>query len=77
MPTKKGEKERKDKEKEKKNDKMTEKEQCFINLEKNAGNREHIIFLPLILIVTLKRAQKSPWGKIYDIIPPVSLFFPP
>jgi hypothetical protein len=56
---------------------MTEKEQCFINLEKNAGNRGHIIFLPLILIVTLKRAQKSPWGKIYDIIPPVSLFFPP
>jgi hypothetical protein len=31
-PTKKGEKERKDKGKEKKSDKMTEKEQCFIKL---------------------------------------------
>jgi hypothetical protein len=31
-PTKKGEKERKDKGKEKKSDKMTEQEQCFIKL---------------------------------------------
>ena len=48
------------------------------NLEKNAGNRGHnIIFFPLLfLIVTLKRAQKSNWGKIYDIFSPVSLFFP-
>jgi hypothetical protein len=42
------------------------------NLEKNAGNRGHnLIFLPrcpnIILIVTLKRVQKSNWGKIYDI----------
>jgi hypothetical protein len=48
------------------------------NLEKNAGNRGHniIFFPPIILIVAQKRAQKSDWGKIYDIFPPVSLFFP-
>ncbi len=50
---KKGEKERKDKGKEKISDKMTEQEQCFIkfmgNLEKNAGNRGHNIkFFPLL-----------------------------
>ncbi len=27
-------------------------------------------FPPIILIVTLKRAQKSNWGKIYDIFSP-------
>jgi hypothetical protein len=43
------------------------------NLEKNAGNRGHnIIFLTLLfLIVTPKRAQKSNWGKIYDIFSPL------
>jgi hypothetical protein len=57
---------------------MTEKEQCFINLEKNEGNRGHnIIFLPLILIVTPKRAQKSNWGKIYDIFSPCVFIFSP
>jgi hypothetical protein len=50
---KKGEKERKDKGKEKISDKKTEQEQCFIKLwetwEKNAGNRGHnIIFFPLL-----------------------------
>jgi hypothetical protein len=48
---KKGEKERKHKGKEKKSDKMTEQEQCFIKLWetwKNAGNRGHIIFFPLL-----------------------------
>jgi hypothetical protein len=50
---KKGEKERKDKGKEKISDKKTEHEQCFIKLwetwKKNAGNRGHnIIFFPLL-----------------------------
>ena len=50
---KKGEKERKDKGKEKISDKKTEQEQCFIKLwetwKKNAGNRGHnIIFFPLL-----------------------------
>jgi len=50
---KKGEKERKDKGKEKISDKKTEQEQCFIkimgNSEKNAGTRGHnIIFFPLL-----------------------------
>jgi hypothetical protein len=45
------------------------------NLEKNAGNRGHnIIFFPLcpdiILIVKLKRIQKTNWGKMYDIFSP-------
>ncbi len=49
----KGEKERKDKGKEKISDKKTEQEQFFHkimgNLEKNAGNRGHnIIFFPLL-----------------------------
>ena len=49
-----GEKERKDKGKEKIRDKKTEQEQCFIKLwetwrKKNAGNRGHnIIFFPLL-----------------------------
>jgi hypothetical protein len=34
------------------------------------------ILLNIILIVTLKRAQKSNWGKIYDIFSPCG-FFPP
>jgi hypothetical protein len=39
-------------------------------LEKNAGNRGYIkFFSPIILVVALKRAQKSNWGKIYDIFP--------
>ena len=36
------------------------------NLEKNAGNRGHNIISPIILIVALKRAQKSDWGKIWQ-----------
>jgi hypothetical protein len=48
------------------------------NSEKNAGNRGHnIIFFPLLLIVTLKKAQKSNWGKIYDIFFPLCLYFFP
>jgi hypothetical protein len=35
------------------------------------------IFSPIILIVALKRAQKSDWGKIYDIFSPcVFIFYP-
>ena len=45
------------------------------NLEKNAGNRGHNIFSPIILIVTLK--EKNPTGGKYMIFfPPVSLSFP-
>ena len=77
-PTKKEKKERKDKGKEKIRDKKTEQEQCFIKLwetwKKNAGNRGHP---PLILTVALKRAQKSDWGKIYDIFSPLCLYFFP
>ncbi len=53
-PTKKGEKERKDKGKEKISDKKTEQKKkmfhkIMVNLEKNAGNRGHnIIFFPLL-----------------------------
>jgi hypothetical protein len=50
------------------------------NLEKNAGNRGHnIIFFPYYfnLIVTLKRAQKSNWGKVYDIFSPCVFIFSP
>jgi hypothetical protein len=52
------------------------------NLEKMQaiGDMISYFFPPhpnIILIVTLKRVQKSNWEKIYDIFPPVSLFFPP
>ena len=33
-------------------------------------------FSPIILIVALKREQKSDWGKIYDIFSPCVFFFP-
>ncbi len=46
------------------------------NLEKNAGNRGHI-FSPIILIVVLKREQKSDWGKINDIFSPCIFIFSP
>ena len=53
LADKKGEKERKDKGKEKISDKVTEQEQCFIKLwetwKKNAGKcRHNIIFFPLL-----------------------------
>jgi hypothetical protein len=75
----KGEKERKDKGKEKISDKKTEQEQCFIKLWETWKKMQAIgdiyhIFSPIILIVALKRVQKSDWGKIYDIFPPVSFF---
>ncbi len=49
------------------------------NLEKNAGHRGHdiIFFPPIILIITLKSAQKSNWGKIYDIFSPNVFIFSP
>jgi hypothetical protein len=34
-------------------------------------------FSPIILIVALKRAQKSDWGKIYDIFSPCVFIFSP
>jgi hypothetical protein len=44
------------------------------NLEMQA---KYHIFSPIILIVALKRAQKSDWGKIYDIFSPcVFIFYP-
>jgi hypothetical protein len=49
------------------------------NLEKNAGHRGHniIFFSPITLIVTLKSAQKSNLGKIYDIFSPSVFIFSP
>ena len=79
---KKGEKERKDKGKEKISDKVTEQEQCFIKLWETWKKMQAIgdiisYFSPIILIVALKREQKSDWGKIYDIFSPgVFIFFP-
>ena len=79
---KKGEKERKDKGKEKISDKMTEQEQCFIQLWETWKKMQAIgdiisYFSPIILIVALKRAQKSDWGKIYDIFSPCVYIFSP
>ena len=78
---KKGEKERKDKGKEKISDKKTEQEQCFIKLWETWKKMQAIgeiisYFSPIILIVVLKRVQKSDWGKIYDIFSPCVFFFP-
>ncbi len=48
------------------------------NLEKNAGNRGHnIIFSPYYFNCYTKRAQKSNWGKIYDIFSPCVFIFSP
>ncbi len=88
-PTKKWEKERKDKGKEKKSVKIkndrarTMFHKIMGNLERNAGNRGHnIIFSPMpryycILIITLKTEHKNPTGGKYMIFfPRVSLYFP-
>jgi hypothetical protein len=61
---------------------MTEQEQCFIKLWKTWKNMQALgdiisYFSPIILIVALKRAQKSNWGKIYDIFSPCVFIFPP
>ncbi len=48
------------------------------NLEKMQAIRDIIsYFSPIILIVTLKSAQKSNWGKIYDIFSPSVFIFSP
>jgi hypothetical protein len=65
---KKGEKERKDKGKEKISDKKTEQEQCFIKLwetwKKNAGNRGHnIIFFPYYFNCRAKKSTKIQLGE--------------
>ncbi len=75
---KKGEKERKDKGKENKSDKMTEQKQCFIKLWETCRQKgtQYHSFSPIILIVTLKRAQKSTWGKIWYFSPFFLYFFP-
>ena len=79
--TKKDKKERTDKGKEKIRDKKTEQEQCFIKLWETWKKMQAIgdiisYFSPIILIVALKRAQKSNWGKYMIFFPPVSVFFP-
>ena len=79
---KKGEKERKDKGKEKISDKKTEQEQCLIKLWETwkkmqaIGDIKYNIFSPLILIVTLKEHKNPTGGKYMIFFPPVSLFFP-
>ena len=48
------------------------------NLEKMPAIGDIIsYFSPIILIVTLKSAQKSNWGKIYDIFSPSVFIFSP
>jgi hypothetical protein len=48
------------------------------NLEKMQAIGDIIsYFFPIILIVTLKRAQKSNLGKIYDIFSPCVFIFSP
>ncbi len=47
------------------------------NLEKNADIGNISYFSPIILNVSLKRAQKSDWGKIYDIFSPFVFIFSP
>ncbi len=42
----------------------------------NSGVRRNLRADCIILIVALKRVQKSDWGKIYDIFPPLSFFSP-
>ena len=59
---------------------MTEQEQCFIKLWETWKKMQAIgdiisYFPPIILIVTLRSAQKSNWGKIYDIFSPSVLIF--
>ncbi len=56
---------------------MTEQEQCFIKLWETWKKMQAIYyhnFSPIILIVALKREQKSDWGKIYDIFSPCVFF---
>ena len=48
------------------------------NLGKNAVKRGHnIIFFPYYFNYYTKRAQKSNWGKIYDIFSPCVFIFSP
>ncbi len=63
---------------------MTEQEQCFKKLWETWKKMQAIgdipvisYFSPIILIVTLKRAQKSNWGKKYDIFSPCVFIFSP
>jgi hypothetical protein len=46
--------------------------------KKQQGKRKDkpYFFPHFILIVALKRVQKSDWGKIYDIFSPCVFFFP-
>jgi hypothetical protein len=72
---KKGEKERKDKGKEKISDKMTEQEQGFI---KNAGNRGHnIIFFPYYFNYRAKKRTKIRLGENILYFFPLCLYFFP
>jgi hypothetical protein len=75
-PTKKGEKERKDKGKEKISDKITEQEQCFIKLWETWKKMQAIGDI-ISYFFALKRAQKSDWGKKYDIFSPCVFIFSP
>ncbi len=52
---------------------MTEQNKIMVNLEKNAGNRGHIIiFFPYYFNCRAKKSTKIKLGKIYDIFPPLS-----
>jgi hypothetical protein len=60
---KKEEKERKDKGKENKSDKMTEQEQCFIKLWETWKNAGNIIFFPYYLNCHTKKSTKIQLGE--------------
>ncbi len=78
---KKGEKERKDKVKEKISDKTTEQEQCFIKLWETWKKMQAIgdiisYFIPYYFNCRAKKSKISDWGKIYDIFSPCVFIFP-
>ncbi len=80
-PTKKGEKERKDKGKEKKSDKMTEQEQCFIELWETWKKMQAIgdiisYFFPYYFKSRAIKSTKIQRGDIYDIFSPSVFIFP-
>jgi hypothetical protein len=78
---KKGEKERKDKGKEKISDKKTEQEQCFIKLWETWKKMQAIgdiisYFFPYYFNCRAKRRTNPTGGKYMIFFPPVSLSFP-
>jgi hypothetical protein len=80
-PTKKEEKERKDKGKEKISDKKTEQEQCFMKLWETWKKMQAIgdisYFFPYYFNYRAKKSTKNPTGGKYMIFFPSFVFFSP